>query len=112
MTVLYQGSELSSFALSSLHYGCSTTLAGSAASLPVPCTITATGYSAGSLESGTLEPVAVQEFVFSPAAAWRVPLAFGRFDGAFQGLERVTYVQSPAAGTEFFLDNIVGTVSS
>ena len=36
-------------------------------------------------------------------------MAFGTFKATFQGLNKVTYTQSPATGTEFILDNIVGT---
>ena len=107
MTVSYPGSKVKSFALTSLYYGCETDLAQSAASLPVACNITATGYKAGSST-----PVAVQEFAFSPAAGETAPLSFGKFETAFKGLENVTYTQSPATGTEFILDNVAGTIST
>ena len=104
MTISYPDSDIESFALASFYYGC---LITGKISLPVPCTITVTGYGAGSSE-----PVAVQTFTFSPAAGWVVPLTFGVFGPAFQGLQHVTYVQSPAAGTEFVVDNIVGAFST
>ena len=59
-----------------------------------------------------MDPVAVQQFDFSPAAGWKSPLALGQFESTFQGLEHVTYVQSPVAGTQFFLDNIVGSIAT
>ena len=59
-----------------------------------------------------MEPVAVQTFDFEPAGGWTSPLALGLFESTFQGLEHVTYVQSPAAGTQFFLDNIVGSITT
>ena len=107
MTIAFAGSEAKSFALTSLFYGCETNLAQSAASDPIACTITASGYKAGSSKA-----VAVQAFSFSPAKGLTAPMAFGTFSKAFKGLESVTYVQSPATGTEFILDNIVGTLSS
>ena len=106
MTSLYSGSKVKSFALTSFYYGCQTNLAQAAASDPVACTLTATGYKAGSSKA-----VAVQAFTFSPAAGTTAPLAFGEFKAAFKGLDNVTYVQSPATGTEFLVDNIVGTIS-
>lgn len=107
MTISYSGSKVKSFALASLYYGCQTDLGQAAASVPVACNITATGYKAGSST-----PVAVQEFEFSPATELTAPLAFGEFEAAFQGLENVTYAQSPATLTEFILDNIVGTIQT
>ena len=104
MTTVYTGSKVKSFSLTSLYYGCETNLGQSAASVPVPCTITATGYKAGSSN-----PAVTQVFTFSPAAGLRAPMAFGTFKATFQGLNKVTYTQSPATGTEFILDNIVGT---
>ena len=65
------------------------------------------GYAAGSEE-----PVAVQQFDFLPGGGWKSPLTLGRFDASFRGLEHVTYVQSPAGGTQFFLDNIVGSFAT
>ena len=107
MTVSYPSSKVKSFALSSLYYGCQTNLAQAAASDPVACDITATGY-----KGGSSKPVAVQKFAFAPAKGLMAPLAFGKFEAAFQGLETVTYVQSPATLTEFILDNVVGTITT
>ena len=107
MSVLYRRSTVKSFGLTSFYYGCATIPPRGTASLPVRCSITATGYAAGSAE-----PVAVQEFDFAPAGGWEAPLALGQFESSFQGLEHVTYVQSPAAGTQFFLDNIVGSLET
>ena len=107
MSVSYQGSTVQSFGLTSLYYGCAIIPPPGEASLPVPCSITATGYAAGSAE-----PVAVQQFEFSPAGGWTAPLALGQFETTFQGLDNVTYVQSPGAGTQFFLDNIVGSIET
>ena len=105
VTTSYTGSEVTSFALESLYYGCQTNLGQAAASIPVKCTITATGYRAGKV-------VALQEFSFTPAKGLQVPLAFGKFTSAFNNLQTVTYAQSPATGTEFLLDTIVGTKQS
>ena len=107
MTISYKGSKVQSLGLSSLYYGCETDLLQAAASVPVACNITATGYKAGSSKA-----VAVQAFKFSPVAGLTAPMAFGKFTAAFQGLDTVTYVQSPATGTEFILDNIAGTIST
>lgn len=104
MTISYPGSKVKSFALSSLYYGCQTDLAQAAASVPVACNITATGFKAGSSK-----PVAVQVFAFSPSPGLTAPLAFGTFEAAFQGLENVTYAQSPTTLTEFLLDNVMGS---
>ncbi|MDI1484890.1 MAG: nucleolar DEAD-box protein required for synthesis of 60S ribosomal subunit [Ramalina farinacea] len=102
MTTSYTGSKIKSIALESLYYGCQTNLGQAAASLPVACTITATGYRNGAV-------VAVQEFQFTPTNKVKAPLAFGKFKSAFTNLQTVTYNQSPATGTEFLLDTIVGT---
>lgn len=111
MTIAYRASTVQSFTLQSLYYGCLGNPAHPTASVPVPCNITATGYKTGSPDA-----VAVQEFVFEPAAAAAaartVPLAEGTFEAAFQGLEHVTFARSPAAGTAFVFDNIVGTTLS
>lgn len=107
MTTTYRGSTVQSFTLLSLYYGCLANPAHPAASVPVPCNITATGYKTGSPDA-----VAVQEFVFEPAAERAAPLAEGTFEAAFEGLEHVTFVRSPAAGTAFVFDNIVGTTPS
>ena len=107
MTISYSGSKVKSFALSSFYYGCQTNLAQAAASVPVACNVTATGYKAGSSKA-----VAVQEFAFSPAEGLMAPLALGKLETAFQGLENVTYAQSPATLTEFLLDTIVGTITT
>ena len=110
MTTAYAHSTVESFALDSFYYGCLVDAAHPDSSLPVPCNITATGYAAG---GSAEEPVAVQEFVYAPAAArWTATLAFGSFDEAFRGLERVAFVRSPAKGTAFVLDNVVGTTLS
>lgn len=107
MTISYPGSEVKSLALSSLYYGCLTNLGQAAASVPVACNITATGYKAGSST-----PVVVQQFPFSPAAGLKAPMTFGKFAAAFQGLENVTYAQSPSTLTEFLVDNVAGTIST
>ena len=107
MSVSYQRSTVKSFGLTSLYYGCATIPPRGTASLPVRCSITATGYAADSAEA-----VAVQQFDFAPAGGWEAPLALGQFESTFQSLEHVTYVQSPVAGTQFFLDNIVGTLET
>lgn len=109
MSIAYRASTVQSFTLQSLYYGCLGNPAHPAASVPVPCNITATGYKTGSPDA-----VAVQEFVFEPAAAAvrTAPLAEGTFEAAFQGLEHVTFARSPAAGTAFVFDNIVGTTLS
>lgn len=105
MTISYPGSKVKSFALASTYYGCETNLGQAAASVPVACNITATGYKAGSSK-----PAAVQVFEFLPAEGTTAPLAFGKFAAAFQGLETVDYAQSPATLTEFILDNVAGTI--
>ena len=107
MTISYSGSKVKSFALSSFYYGCQTDLGQAAAEVPVACNVTATGYKAGSSK-----PVAVQTFPFTPAKGLIAPLAFGKFEAAFQGLENVTYAQSPATLTELILDTIVGTITT
>ena len=112
MTTSYSGSKVKFFALSSFYYGCQTNLAQAAAEDPVPCNVTATGYKAGSSK-----PVAVQTFPFSPAKGLIAPLAFGKFEAAFEGLENVTYAQSPTVLTslvltELLLDTIVGTITT
>ena len=105
MTISYTGSKVKSFALTSTYYGCQTNLAQAAASVPQNCTITATGYKKGSSKA-----VALEVFTYTvPEGALTAPLAFGKFGAAFTGLQTVTYAQSPATGTEFLLDNIVGT---
>ncbi len=82
-----------------------TSASQAAASLPVACTVTASGFRAGDATA-----VAVQEFAFAPAAGWRVPLAGGGFDGAgWRGLERVTFAQSKGAGVDLVLDDVVGS---
>ena len=59
-----------------------------------------------------MEPVAIDRFEFSPTGgAGKTRLALGDFESSFQGLERVTFVQSPAE-TQFFVDNIVGSFAS
>lgn len=105
MTISYPGSKVKSLALASTYYGCETNLGQAAASVPVACNITATGYKAGSSK-----PAAVQVFEFLPAEGTTAPLAFGKFAAAFQGLETVDYAQSPATLTEFILDNVAGTI--
>ena len=77
------------------------------ASLPVRCSITAMGYHAGSVH-----PVAVQRFDFVPAGGWRAMLALGMFGSEWTELQRVTFGQSPARGTQFFLDDVVGSFES
>ncbi|KAL6716072.1 hypothetical protein ACLMJK_007034 [Lecanora helva] len=104
-TVVYKDSPLRSLSLKSLYYGCQTNLGQAAASVPVSCTITATGFRAG-------KQVAKQDFKYSPAKGLFASLAFGEFNAAFRGLTNVTYAQSPSTLTEFLFDNIVGTTTS
>lgn len=107
ISVVYRRSTVRSFALTSLYYGCATIPPPGAASLPVRCVVTVTGY-----EAGVGDPVAFQEFGFEPAGAWEGPLTFGGFEEVFQGLEYVTFVQSPAVGTQFFVDNVIGSIET
>ena len=105
MTTSYTGSEVKSIALESFYYGCQTDLGQGAANDPVACTMTVTGYRAGAV-------VAFQEFPFTPAKGLQAPLAYGKFKPAFTNLQTVTYAQSPATGTEFLLDTIVGYIET
>ena len=105
MTISYPGSKVKSFALKSTYYGCEDNLGQSAASLPKNCTITATGYKAGSSKA-----VALEVFTYTvPEGVLTAPMAFGTFGPAFTGLQTVTFAPTPATGTDFLLDNIFGT---
>ena len=107
MSVLYRRSTVTSFNLTSWYYGCASIPPAGAASLPVLCSIAATGYQAGSET-----PVAIARFEFEPTGGEGMKrLALGDFGSEFEGLESVTFVQSPA-GTQFFVDNIVGSFAS
>ena len=105
MTISYPGSKVKSLALTSTYYGCTAKLVQAAASLPKNCTITATGYKAGSSKA-----VAVKVFTYTvPEGALTAPMSFDTFGSAFTGLETVTYTPSSATDTVLLLDNVVGT---
>ena len=104
MTISYPESKVKSLSLTSTYYGCEANLDQSTASIPQNCTITATGYKAGSSKAAALEV-----FTYTvPKGVLTAPMAFGTFGSAFRGLQTVTFVTSPA-GTGCHLDNVVGS---
>ena len=105
MTISYLGSKVKSFALTSTYFGCETVSDQSVVSDPLNCTITATGYKAGSSKA-----VALEVFTYTvPEVVLMTPMKFGTFGSAFTDLQTVTFTPSPATGTNFHLDNVVGT---
>ena len=105
MTISYPGSKVKSFALTSTYYGCETVSDQSVVSDPLNCTITATGYKAESSKA-----VALEVFTYTvKEGELTAPMTFGTFGSAFTGLQTVTFAPSPATGTNFHLDNVVGT---
>lgn len=109
MTISYSGSTIKSLALSSFYYGCNAALGQGVVDFATTCTITATGYRAGSNTAA-----ANQEFSFTPAQPLDVMNApsFGQFSSEFQGLETVAFVVAPATTATGVLDDIVGSLTS
>lgn len=104
------GTKTKSFTLSSFYYGCVLGDFNSVISDAVACTITATGYKAGSSS-----PFASQVFTFTPEQKVDVmnPMTLGTFTSKFTGLTNVTLTiksaVTPVAGN---IDNLVGTTTS
>ena len=111
LTTLYPGSKTKSLSLSSFYYGCSAATAQGAVSVAVPCTITVTGYRAGSSA-----PYTSQTFDFTPEQAVDLmnPLTFGKFSTKFQNLVNVTFAGEATSfpDTGVSIDDIVGSTQS
>ena len=111
LTTLYPGSKTKSFSLSSFYYGCDAVLDQGAVSVAVACTITVTGYRAGSSA-----PYTTQTFDFTPAEPVDLmnPLTFGKFSTKFQNLVNATFTAEPTslldAGVS--IDDLVGSTVS
>ncbi len=106
------GPGTKSFSLSSVYYGCDLADQNGVVSTAVACTITVTGYKAGSSS-----PYTSQVFKFTPQQAVDVmnPLTFGTFSSKFTGLHNVT-VAAKASSSIFtvvgIIDNLAGSTSS
>lgn len=109
LSIAYAGSEIKSFALDSWYYGCATGLLQGEVEAAVNCSITATGYKAGSTT-----PAVTQTFDFTPAQPVDLmnALAFGTFSHAFQGLQYANFTFTPSNLVVFAIDNLVGSTQS
>ena len=110
LTTLYPSSTTKSLSLSSFYYGCAADLEQGEASVAVACTITATGFRAGSSA-----PYTTQTFDFTPAEAVDVmnPLTFGKFSTKFQNLVYVTFTaKSSPLNAGVSIDDGVGSTES
>ena len=109
LSIAYAGSTIKSFALDSYSYGCATGLVQGEVEAAVKCSITVTGYKAGSTT-----PAATQTFDFTPAQPVDLmnPLSFGTFTNAFKGLEHVNFTFTPSNLVVVVIDNLVGSTLS
>ena len=109
LSIAYAGSKIKSFALDSYYYGCATGLLQGEVEAAVKCSITVTGYKAGSTT-----PAATQTFDFTPAQPVDLmnALAFGTFSQAFQGLQYANFTFTPSTLVVFAIDNLVGSTQS
>ena len=109
LSIAYAGSNIKSFALDNFYYGCATALLQGEIEAAVNCSITVTGYKAGSTE-----PAATQTFGFTPdePVDFMNALAFGTFDSGFQGLEYANFTFRPSTLVVVLVDNVVGYTQS
>lgn len=98
-TTQYTNSNVSSFDLYSLYYGCVLSLENGAAALPTPCNIAVTGFAFGD-NSGTMVQVAAQEFSYNPStttgSAQQTQVIFNSF---FRNLQYVLVQYTLPGGT-------------
>ena len=109
LSIAYAGSKIKSFALDSYYYGCGTGLVQGEVEAAVNCSITVTGYKAGSTT-----PAATQTFDFTPAQPVDLmnALAFGTFSHAFQGLQYANFTFTHSTLVVFIIDNLIGSTQS
>ena len=109
LSIAYPSSKVKSFALKSLYYGCNTALQQGEVETAVGCSITVTGYKAGSTK-----PAATQTFQFTPAQPIDLQNAptLGTFSSAFQGLEYANFTFTPSTLVVLVIDNVVGSTQS
>lgn len=109
LSIVYPGSKVKSFGLSSFWYGCNTALRQSDVEDAVACNINVTGYKAKSTK-----PAATQSFHFTPAEPIDLQNAptFGMFSSDFQGLEYANFTFTPSTLVALIVDNIVGSTQS
>ncbi|KAL6715606.1 hypothetical protein ACLMJK_006567 [Lecanora helva] len=109
ITSVYPGSKTKSFTVNSFYYGCGLKLQQAALEPAAACSVTVTGYAAG---SGKV--VATQEFRFTPAEVVDLmnPPTLGTLNSKFTGLEKVSFKYAPSATVLLLLDNIIGSTTS
>ena len=110
LTAVFTGSKTKSFSLSSYYYGCVEGIPEGVVTVAVACTITVSGYKAGSSS-----PFTSQTFKFTPQQVVDLmnPPVLGTFSSKFTNLQRVTLaVQSAATPVALIVDNLVGTTTS
>ena len=102
------GPTTKSFSLSSVWYGCDLFSAQSLLAAAAPCTITVTGFKAGSSS-----PVATQvlSFTTSQTVSLSSPPAFATFSPKFKNLHSVNITVEPS-DVIFIFDNLIGSTTS
>lgn len=106
VTAAYQYSPISYFQPYVFYYGCVAASGNGAASVPVSCTVTATGYNSKG------QKVTSQQFNYKPNGAVVAQMTEGFFNQGWTGLQVRTleYTVSNNLTTAVLIDNMVATV--
>ena len=97
----YQTSQIDSFSLKSMYYGCSLATAETVATDITSCTITATAYNKANKE------VATQTFPFKYTGGTTQQMTPGTFNSGFQNVYTVVFNVTNAATTVAQMDNVI-----